>query len=344
MENPIFNFYSATVVSGDRENISVVAHEFAHSYSGNLVTNASWEHFWLNEGWTVWTERNIVRKIRGDDEVELQAVVGWQDLIQSIEMYGGNDSVFTSLVLEFKGKRPDDIMSKISYEKGYTFLCYLEETVGREKWLKFVPHYFRIFYGATVDSTQFKDCVLKFFSSDAVATSALSRVDWISWFHKPGAPQKPEFSSELYKKAVELADQWGSLSDQAVFRPSGSDIEGWTAGQVLVFLDLLIERPQPIPLEYCKLLDKLYGTGKSSNLEIVTRYLRVALRAGDRSVLKQTEDVLGQTGRMKFVRPLFKELLSVDEELVLELFQKYQDFYHPTCLRLIRNLLNEERL
>ncbi|KXH43057.1 hypothetical protein CSIM01_01811 [Colletotrichum simmondsii] len=343
MENPIFNFYSATVVSGDRENISVVAHEFAHSYSGNLVTNASWEHFWLNEGWTVWTERNIVRELRGDDEVELQAIVGWQDLIQSIEMYGGEDSVFTSLVLEFEGKRPDDIMSKISYEKGYTFLCYLEETVGREKWLKFVPYYFRTFYGAAVDSSRFKDCVLKFFSPDAAATSSLSRVDWNSWFHKPGAPPKPEFSSELYKKAIELADQWGSLSVQSAFRPSGSDVEGWTAGQVLVFLDLLIESPQPIPLEYCKLLDELYDVGKSINLEIVTRYLRVALRAGDHSVLKQTEDVLGQTGRMKFVRPLFKELLSVDEELALELFKKYQDFYHPTCLRLIRNLLDEER-
>ncbi|KAK1479057.1 peptidase family M20/M25/M40 [Colletotrichum tamarilloi] len=304
MENPIFNFYSATVVSGDRENISVVAHEFAHSYSGNLVTNASWEHFWLNEGWTVWTERNIVRELRGDDEVELQAIVGWQDLIQSIEMYGGEDSVFTSLVLEFEGKRPDDIMSKISYEKGYTFLCYLEETVGREKWLKFVPYYFRTFYGAAVDSSRFKDCVLKFFSPDAAATSSLGCVDWNSWFHKPGAPPKPGFCSELYKKAIELADQWGSLSVQSAFRPSGSDVEGWTAGQVLVFLDLLIESPQPIPLEYCKLLDELYDVGKSSNLEVVTRYLRVALRAGDRSVLKQTEDILGQTGRMKFVRPL----------------------------------------
>ncbi|KAK1634037.1 peptidase family M1-domain-containing protein [Colletotrichum phormii] len=344
METPIFNFYSATVVSGDRENISVVAHEFAHSYSGNLVTNASWEHFWLNEGWTVWTERNIVRELRGDDEVELQAIVGWQDLIQSIEMYGGNDSVFTSLVLEFEGKRPDDIMSKISYEKGYTFLCYLEKTVGREKWLKFVPHYFRTFYGAAVDSTQFKDCVVDFFSLDAAATLALSRVDWQSWLHKPGAPPKPEFSSELYKKALELADRWNSLSTDSLFKPSSDDVKGWTVGQVLLFLDLLIESPQPVPARYCKCLDDLYDVGKSGNLEAVTRYLRVALRAGDHGVLKQTEEVLGQTGRMKFVRPLFKELLSVDEGLALELFEKYEDFYHPTCLRLIRNLLEEQRL
>ncbi|OHE97552.1 hypothetical protein CORC01_07167 [Colletotrichum orchidophilum] len=343
MENPLFNFYSATVVSGDRENISVVAHEFSHSYSGNLVTNASWEHFWLNEGWTVWIERNIMRELKGDDEVELQAIVGWQDLIQSIETYGGNESVFTSLVLEFEGKGPDDVLSKIPYEKGYTFLCYLEKTVGRAKWLKFVPHYFRTFYGAALDSDQFTDCVISFFSPDTTATLALSGVDWQSWLHKPGAPQKPDFNSKLYKKAVQLADQWGSLSDDSSFQPSTDDVKGWTAGQVLVFLDLLIESPQSIPLDYCKLLDDLYDVGKSGNFEVVTRYLRIALQAGDRRVLKQTEDVLGQTGRMKFVRPLFKELLSVDEGLALELFNKYQSFYHPTCLRMLKNLWDEQR-
>ncbi|KXH26481.1 leukotriene A-4 hydrolase/aminopeptidase, partial [Colletotrichum salicis] len=262
-------------------------------------------------------------------------IVGWQDLIQSIETYDGNDSVFTSLVLEFEGKRPDDILFKISYEKGYTFLCYLEKTVGREKWLKFVPH------SAAVDSIQFKDCVVDFFSRDAAATLALSRFDWQSWLHKPGAPPKPKFSSELYNKALKTADRWRSLSNDSLFKPSSDDVKGWTAGQVLVFLDLLIESPQPVPMRYCKLFGDLYDVGKSGNLEVVTRYLRVALRAGDRGVLKQTEEVLGQTGRMKFVRPLFKELLSVDEGLALELFEKYQDFYHPTCLRLIRNLLDE---
>lgn len=140
MENPVFNFYSSTVISGDRENISVVAHEFAHSYSGNLVTNASWEHFWLNEGWTVYIERYILRELRGENDKTFHAIVGWQDLLYGIQSYGGNESPFTSLVLQFEGKRPDDVMSKISYEKGYTFLCYLENLVGEQKWLTFVPH------------------------------------------------------------------------------------------------------------------------------------------------------------------------------------------------------------
>ncbi|KAF7549370.1 hypothetical protein G7Z17_g6433 [Cylindrodendrum hubeiense] len=156
MENPIFNFYSATVISGDCENVNVVAHEFAHSFSGNLVTNASWEHFWLNEGWTVYIERFILREVRGEAEETLRAMVGWQELEYGIESYGGDDSLDTAMVLDFRGKRPDDIMSTIVYEKGYTFLRYLEETVGRSSWLPFVPYYFTKFSKKAVDSTQMK--------------------------------------------------------------------------------------------------------------------------------------------------------------------------------------------
>ncbi|KAI8161184.1 Leucine aminopeptidase 2 [Colletotrichum sp. SAR 10_71] len=302
MENPVFNFYSATVVSGDRENIGVVAHEFAHSYSGNLVTNDAWEHFWLNEGWTVYIERCILRDLRGEEAVQLEAIVGWQDLLYNIDAYGGNESVFTSLVLEFQGKRPDDIMSKISYEKGYTFLCFLEQQVGREKWHKFVPH---TFFGKSVNSEQFKRCVLEFFSQDVHAAAALHAVDWETWYHKPGAPPKPIFDSSLYRDCIELCDKWKMLSsNESAFTPSSKDVEGWTVGQLLVFLDLLIESSSPIPKQFSHALGSQYGLLSSGNLEVVSRYLRVALRAGDESVLKQTKEVLSQTGRMKFVKPL----------------------------------------
>ncbi|KAF6816147.1 peptidase family M20/M25/M40 [Colletotrichum musicola] len=345
MENPIFNFYSATVVSGDRENVSVVAHEFAHSYSGNLVTNDSWEHFWLNEGWTVYIERHIIRELRGEEEVQLQSIVGWQDLVYNIEAYGGGDSVHTNLVLQFDGKRPDDVMSKISYEKGYTFLCYLEQTVGREKWLKFVPHYFRTFSGKSVNSEQFKDCVIDFFSSDADASSALASVDWAAWYHTPGLPPKPAFKSELYDSCLVLANKWKGLSAAVSgSQPSAEDVQGWTAWQAQVFLDILTESPSPIPEEYVPALGSLYGFESSGNLEVVSRYLRVALRAGDRGVLKQTEEVLGQTGRMKFVKPLFEGLMSVDKDLALKVFRKNEGFYHPTCLRLMRGVLDKNGL
>ncbi|KAH7169902.1 peptidase family M1-domain-containing protein [Dactylonectria macrodidyma] len=347
MENPIFNFYSATVISGDRENISVVAHEFAHSYSGNLVTNASWEHFWLNEGWTVYIERYVLRELRGQEDKTFHSIIGWQDLLYGIRSYGGNDSPFTKLVLEFEGKRPDDVMSKISYEKGYVFLCHLERTVGEDKWLRFVPHYFKTFFCKAVNSSQFRDCVFEFFASDSEATASLAAVDWEMWYHKPGAPPKPEFHSDLYENCVLLADQWKLLSIGGatdLHQPSKADVSGWTVGQFIAFLDRLIEFEVPVPSESVPCLGYQYGLKRSSNLEVLTRYLRVALRAGDRDALQQTRQVLGQTGRMKFVRPLFECLIEIDETIAVDTFQELAEFYHPTCVRLIKGILESKAL
>ncbi|KAH6889447.1 peptidase family M1-domain-containing protein [Thelonectria olida] len=340
MENPIFNFYSATVVSGDRANISVVAHEFAHTFSGNLVTNASWEHFWLNEGWTVYTEREVLRRIRGSSEATFEAIVGWNELVYGIEAYGGSESPETCLVLQFQGKRPDDVMSKISYEKGYTFLCFLEQTVGRAKWLTFVPHYFQKFSRATVDSEAFKAALYEFFAEDAAAVAALNSVDWHNWYHKPGLPPKPDFHSPKYDDCVGLAAKWRRLTSSSDFQPCAADVENWTAGQLLVFLDSLLEAPEPITVEPSRLLGSLYCLRQSKNFEVLSRYLRIGLRAKDVSLLDNVEEFLGQTGRMKFVRPLFESLQSVDHEFARKVFAKYENFYHPTCLRLLRRVLS----
>ncbi|CAH0057765.1 unnamed protein product [Clonostachys solani] len=307
MENPVFNFYSATVISGDRENINVVAHEFAHTYSGNLVTNASWEHFWLNEGWAVYIERYILKQLKGQEYKDFAALVGWEDLVHAVEAYGGSDSPFTKLVLEFQGKRPDDIMSVVQYEKGFIFLSYLEQIVGENKWHKFVPHYFKTFSKKAVDSEEFKKCVQDFFSGDEEAKAQLKAVDWDTWLHAPGLPPRPNIRSVLHDQCLELANQWISLCGDETnkfFSPSSSDVEGWTVGQQLVLLETLISASAPLPAQAASQLGAIYKFSSSTNLEVLSRYLRVALRAKDPKAVEQTQHVLGQTGRMKFVRPL----------------------------------------
>lgn len=132
-------YATPTIISGDRENVDVIAHELSHSYSGNLVSNASWEHFWLNEGWTTYLERRIQAAVHGENHRDFSAIIGWKALQDSVAQFGETHE-FTKLIVDLKGKDPDDAFSSIPYEKGYTFLSYLEKQVGRGKWNDFVPH------------------------------------------------------------------------------------------------------------------------------------------------------------------------------------------------------------
>jgi leukotriene-A4 hydrolase len=140
MENPIYTFATPTIISKDRQNVDVIAHEIAHSWSGNLVSNASWEHFWLNEGWTTYLERRIQAEVHGSEAYrDFSAVIGWKALEDSIERYGP-DHKFTRLVIDLTDEDPDEAFSSIPYERGSLFLYFLEQTVGQLKWDKFINH------------------------------------------------------------------------------------------------------------------------------------------------------------------------------------------------------------
>ena len=178
MENPVFTFATPTFISGDRANVDVVAHELAHSWSGNLVSCASWEHFWLNEGWTVYLERRIQAAVHKDDKIrDFSALIGWKALSDSIAQFG-EDHEYTKMIPDLKGKDPDDAFSSIPYEKGFVFLYHLEKLVGIEKWDKFIPHYFTTFKERSLDSYEFKATLLDFFASDSDASKKLTDLDW----------------------------------------------------------------------------------------------------------------------------------------------------------------------
>lgn len=215
-----------------------------------------------------------------------------------------------------------------------------------------------------MDSEAFTKCLQDFFEADDEASEALVSVDWKKWLHEPGAPPTPNFESRLYDHCIQLTAKWQSLSAVSAFQPSSTDVEGWIVGQQLVFLDQLIAGSDPIPQAYVEALGSTYGLRHSKNLEVLSRYLRVALRAGDRDSLQLTANVLGETGRMKFVRPLyvhitatfhlhfkekpedshtgrFEELIDLDKKYAMQTFNKYKDFYHPTCRRLIMNVFQD---
>jgi leukotriene-A4 hydrolase len=355
MENPIYTFATPTIISGDRENVDVIAHELAHSWSGNLVSTCSWEHFWLNEGWTTYLERRIQAIVHGADAWrDFSAIIGWQALADSIAQFGANHE-FTKLVPNLKGKDPDDAFSSVPYEKGFNFLYFIEKLIGIDAFDAFIPHYFTVWKEKSLDSHDFKATLLAFFAHDAAVSKKLAdSIDWDKWFYAPGFPPKPNFDTSLVDTVYALADKWETLThDPSVkqepsmmmmqaFEPSKSDIKNLTANQLIVFLERVLLFPTALPTPAAHKMGALYGFTTSQNVELVSRYCQIAMKAGDESSLGAVTALLGRVGRMKFVQPLYKGLIKVDRGLAEKTFEKNRDFYHPICRGMVEKILAKE--
>ncbi|KAH7148680.1 peptidase family M1-domain-containing protein [Dactylonectria macrodidyma] len=327
MENPIYTFATPTIISGDRQNVDVIAHELSHSWSGNLVSNASWEHFWLNEGWTMYLERRIQAAIHGPAEFDFSSIIGWQSLEDAVALFG-KDHEYTKLIIKHDGLDPEDVYSTVAYEKGFHFLYYLERVVGRENFDKFIPHYFTKWSEKSLDSFEFKETFLDFFNglgNDDIRKK-VSEIDWDAKFYTPGLPPKPDFDTTLANMCYDLANKW----KEPDFVPNSNDVEAFTANQKLVFL-AEVQQAGPLSPEKSQLLGKTYDFAASKNVEILSAYYQVALKAQDPTSYEGTAELLGRVGRMKFVRPLFRGLNKVDRQLALDTFAKNKDFYHPIC-------------
>jgi leukotriene-A4 hydrolase len=341
MENPNITFATPTLISGDRQNVDVIAHELAHSWSGNLVTNCSWEHFWLNEGWTVYLERRIIGAIHGEAYRHFSAIIGWKDLENAIETLGDNAEEFTKLVVNLQNQKdPDDAFSTVPYEKGFNFLFNLENLVGgKATFDPFIPYYFTKFKGKSLDSYQFKDTVYEFFSDKK---DQLDTVDWDSWYYKSGLPPKPKFDTSIADACYLLATRWikaAAASSEVDFHNefSADDIASWTSTQAVVFLDALADGFEKLASikPAASALDKIYSLSKSNNPEVISRWYRLAIGARLEDQYQGLADWLPTVGRMKFARPGYRQLNSVDKLLAVSTFEKHKLFYHPICRSLI---------
>ncbi|GAP85835.2 putative leukotriene A-4 hydrolase [Rosellinia necatrix] len=327
MENPIFTFATPTIISGDRQNVDVIAHELSHSWSGNLVGCASWEHFWLNEGWTTYLERRIAAAIHGAPQFDFSAIIGWKALEDSVALFGA-DHEFTKLIISHKGVDPEDAFSSVPYEKGFHFLYYLDRLVGREHFDKFIPHYFRTWARKSLDSFQFKQTFLDFFENygNSEIKEKIAQIPWEERFYTPGLPPKPEFNTEYVDSCLALAEKW----KQADYQPSANDLESFTANQTLVFLQAVEDFSSPLNAERSHLLGTTYNISSSKNVELKAAYYLIALKAGDRSELSGVVDLLSSVGRMKYVRPIYRKLNVLDRDLAVKTFETNKDFYPST--------------
>lgn len=317
MENPRLTFLTPSLIAGDRSLVDVLAHELAHSWTGNLVTNATNEHFWLNEGFTVWAERRINEVLEGPEAVTLARALGREALQSEIERFGA-DSKFTALYCDQSDVDPDDVYSQVPYEKGCLFVELMEQTVGRAKFDAFLRDYMDTFEFRSLDTEEF----LAFL--DRKLPGLAEQIGARAWIYEPGVPaNERKAESARLSELTGLATGW---HDGA--RPDVDAAKKWPVAEWLVYLGKL---PQDIGREGCAWLDSTFELTRSGNSEILCKWLVMAIENGYEPVYDKSRSFLGSIGRMKYLKPMYKALHAHPntKSLALEIFEEHKGMYHP---------------
>lgn len=329
MENPRLTFLTPTLIAGDRSLVSVVGHELAHSWTGNLVTNATMEHFWLNEGFTTFAERRILRALEGEVQVSLQEALALQGLEADIARFG-SDHAMTQLRTRLEGVDPDEVYSRIPYEKGYLFLRRIEEAVGTEAFDRFLKAYIQTYRFRSITTDDFLALLHR------ELPEAATKVDLAKWIDGRGLPADlPRTPSPALENVEALAKAFAdgeSLSATAT-------MSTWSATEWQVYLSKL---PRPTPHARLAQLDATHGLSRSGNAEILVGFLVLCARSGYVDAFPAITRVLSTYGRMKYLRPLYAALLAAGgpaRQLALDIFAAAQAGYHPVARNTIAGLL-----
>jgi len=302
MENPRLTFATPTVLAGDKSLVSLLAHELAHSWSGNLVTNATWSDFWLNEGVTTYVERRIMEAVYGGPRADVFRVLGWRDLATEIERVGGMQSKDTVLHVDLTGRDPDDGVTEIPYEKGAALLELIAHTVGRERFDAYLKGYFQRYAFKSITTTAFLADIREHLLTDKSVETKLRLEDWI---YRPAVPDNA---------AVPQAAQLQEAGEQAHAFARGVaatslKTKNWSTQEWQYFLS---ELPPTLTADRLAALDKAFHFSDRRNSEVLLEWLTIAIRAHYQPAMPALERFLTSQGRRKFVRPLFQALMDTD--------------------------------
>ncbi len=330
MENPRLTFATPTIIAGDRSLTALVAHELAHSWSGNLVTNATWDDFWLNEGHTVYLERRIMESLYGRPYSEMLAKLGLQDLTSTIDDMGPS-SEDSHLKLSLEGRDPDDGMNDVAYEKGYLLLRTLEELAGRETFDAYLKSYFEAFKFKSLSTEQWESYVRQ----NLIDPNDLD-IDISAWLYGPGIPE------ELAQPVSNKFDQVDRHAREFVRlgRLDRSSSKDWSTHEWLHFIRQI---PSDLHVSFYEKLDDVYALSDSGNSEILAAWLEKSIQSGylrDHN-LSQLNAFLVEVGRRKFLTPLYRALKENGElELAREIFEQARPNYHSVSSNSISDLLS----
>ncbi len=335
MENPRLTFATPTILAGDRSLTSLVAHGLAHSWSGNLVTNATWNDFWLNEGFTVYFERRIMEEMKGRSYSEMLAQLGFQELQGTVQRLStvDNQPEDTHLKLNLQDRDPDAGMTDVAYEKGYFFLRLIEETVGREKFDAFLKKYFEENAFKVMTTEVFVEKLkTELLGSDSVLIDSIG-ID--KWIYNPGIPANvPLVSNERFAAVDSTLAKWRSGA-----APKDLTTKDWSSHEWLYFLRNL---GTGLGAGQISGLDAAFGFTKSGNCEILGEWFRICIIHGYKTVYPDIQKFLMEVGRRKFLKPLYGALVVTPEgkNWAKEVYKKARPNYHSVATETIDKMLD----
>ena len=319
MENPRLSFITPTVLAGDRSLTALIAHELAHSWSGNLVTNAAWRDLWLNEGFTTYFESRIIEALYGARRTEMEGTLDYQGLVAELETLSEPEQV---LARDLEGQDPEQSFTGIPYDKGRLFLQWLEARVGRAAFDVFLRDYFDHFAFQSITTEDF----LAYLDQTllAAADEKILRTELETWIRRPGLPEDAVIPAS---DAFDIVDEWRRQWLAGEVDLAAVPTADWTVSEWRQFLMGLGDQ---LDLEQMAALDAAFGLTATGNVEILYLWLVRSIETRYPPGLERLDSFLVEVGRNKFTRPLYEELAGSDwgHEMALEIYQRARPGYH----------------
>ncbi|XP_077337234.1 aminopeptidase B [Lithobates pipiens] len=346
MENPCITFVTPCLLAGDRSLADVIIHEISHSWFGNLVTNANWGDFWLNEGFTMYAQRRITTEIYGHAYSCLEAATGRALLRQHMDASGESHPLNKLRVKIEPGVNPDDTYNETPYEKGFCFVSYLAHLVGdQSKFDNFLKAYVDKFKFQSITADETLAFYLDYFPElKAKNVDKIKGLEFHHWLDTPGWPAfLPDLSSgtSLMKPADELADLWSSspLNMQAIGK---MDVSSWKTYQMVYFLDQVLAK-SPLPPGNVEELGKYYTKiSEATNAELRLRWAQIVLKNDYQDHFSKVRDFLYCQGKQKYTLPLYRAMKAGSEAaraLATETFHQTSPQLHHNVRSYVKKIL-----
>jgi leukotriene-A4 hydrolase len=335
MENPRLTFANPTLIAGDKSLVSVIAHELAHSWSGNLVTNSTWDDFWLNEGFTVYIENRIMEELEGKEVADMLALIEFQELHQEMqEIESGEHPEDTKLKLNLTDRNPDDGMTSVAYVKGAFFLKTLEEEFGREAFDKFLRSYFKKFAFKTITTEDFIN-----YLKENLFKGKEVKIDINEWVYSAGVPEGCALVvSPRFKFIQALADT--VAKDVSALNINGKAVErkDYITQEWLAFIRRL---PRSISPKKMAVIDNILHFKKCGNAELMAEWYVLGIQVGYTDIRPDMSKFLIKVGRRKFLKPIYTELAKTKENKnwAKAVFKEAKGNYHFVSRNTIEEIL-----